>query len=83
MAVVVIDENPKDTLEMAPVQDQEPVEALGADGSREALGDRVRLRCADGCADDLDALAGEDGVEVAAELAVALPQDSSHGCLWS
>jgi hypothetical protein len=73
MAVVVVDdEDAKDTLEMAPVHDQQPVEALGADGADEALRNGVRSRCADRCADDLDALACEDRVEVACEFAVAV-----------
>jgi len=67
----MVDEDPEHALEMAPILDQQPVEAFGADGADEALRDRVRLRCADGCSDDLDALACEDGVEVARELAVA------------
>ena len=33
---------------MIPVHDQEPVEALRADGADEALGDRVRLRARTG-----------------------------------
>ena len=37
-------EDAEDALEVASVHDQEPVEALGADGADEALGDRVRLR---------------------------------------
>jgi hypothetical protein len=72
MAVVVMDEDAKDTLEVASVQDQEPVEALGADGPHEALGDRVRLRCTNRRLDDLDAFVAEDSVEVVRELAVAV-----------
>jgi len=53
---------------VAPVHDKQPVETL-ADGADEALGHRVRLRCAHRRLDDLDALAREDGVEVARELA--------------
>ena len=44
VAVVVVGEDAEDALEMAPVRDQQPVEALGAGGADEALGDRVRLR---------------------------------------
>lgn len=72
VAVVVVDEDPEHTLEMALVHDQQPVEALGASGADKALRDRVRLGRAHRCADDLDALACEDGVEVAQELAVAV-----------
>jgi hypothetical protein len=38
----------------------------------EAFGERVRFRRSHRCFDDLDAFAGEDGVEVAGELAVAV-----------
>ena len=57
---------------MASVHDQEPVEALGADGADEAFGDRVRFRRSHRRLDDPDAFAYEDGVEVAGELAVAV-----------
>jgi hypothetical protein len=61
--VVVIDEDAEHVLEVAAVQDQEPVEAFSAGGADEALGDRVRFRCAQRGFEDLDAFAGEDGVE--------------------
>jgi hypothetical protein len=51
--------------------DQEPVEAVAADGAGPAFGECVRLRGAKRGADDLDALAAEDLVECATELAVA------------
>ena len=65
------------TLEMAQVHDQQPIETFGADGSHEALRDRVRSRCADRCPDDLDAFACEDGVELAGEFAVAVAAGKS------
>ena len=70
--VVVVDEHAEHVLEVSSVHDQEPVEAFRADGADEAFGDRVRLRCSHGCLDDLDAVAGEDGVEVTGELAVTV-----------
>src|SRR5438552_10240606 len=72
MAVVVVDKHAEHALEVASVNDQEPVETLGASGADEALGDRVRLRRSHRRLDDLDPFAGEDGVEVAGELAVAV-----------
>ena len=69
MHVVVIDEEAEDVLEVAAVQDQEPVEALAAGGTDEPLRDRVRLWSPHWGLDDLDAFAGEDGVEVARVLA--------------
>ena len=44
MAVVVVAVQAEHALEVSSVDDQEPVEAPGADGADEALGDRVRLR---------------------------------------
>jgi hypothetical protein len=57
---------------VAAVDDQQPVEALGTDRADETLRERVRLRRSHRRLDDLDALAGEDNVEVACELAVAV-----------
>jgi hypothetical protein len=70
--VVVIDERSQHPLEVPAVGDQDPVEALSADGADEALGDRVGLRRFDRGADDLDALGTEDLVERAAELGVVV-----------
>jgi hypothetical protein len=67
---------------MTTIHDQEPVEALGADGPDEALSDRVCPRRSYRCLDDLDAFAVEDGVEVARELAVAVADQEANddGC---
>jgi len=70
--VVVVDEDSEHVLEVPPVEDQEPVEALSADSADEALCDRVRLRRSHRCLDDLDAFAREDGIEVAGVLAVSV-----------
>ena len=72
VAVVVLDEYPERPLEVPLAEDQEPVETRGARGSDEALGNRVCLRRAYRCADDLDPFASEAGVEVTRELAVAI-----------
>jgi hypothetical protein len=69
---VVVDEDAEHALEVSLVDDEQPVETLRACGADEALGDRVRLRCSDRRADDLDPFASEDGVEVTGELAVAI-----------
>jgi hypothetical protein len=42
--VLVRDEDPQDALEVAAVDDQQPVKTFGANGSDEALGDGVCLR---------------------------------------
>ena len=75
MRVVVVREHAKYALGVSTIHDQEPIEALRADGADEALGDRVR---SDWCLDDLSALAGEDGVEVARELAVAVADQEAE-----
>jgi len=72
VAVVVLDEDAQHSLEVAPVEDEDPVEALGAGGADEALGECIRFGRPDRCPDDLDAFAAEDGVEVTRELAVAI-----------
>ena len=56
--------------EVAGPGDQEVVKALPAQRADEALGDRVRPRCLDRCADDSDVRTGEDRVERGGELVV-------------
>jgi hypothetical protein len=68
----MLDEDAEHPLEMAAVEDQQPVETLRSDGTDEALGDGVRLRRSQRRADDLDPFASEDDVEVTRELAVAM-----------
>src|SRR5712692_1911446 len=82
MAVVVVEEDAQDVLEVASVHDQEPVEAFGAGGADEALCDRVRVRRSNGRLDDLDPFACEDGVEVAGELAVAIADQEANRPRW-
>ena len=72
MAVVMIDVDTEHLLELSPADDQDPVEAVPADGADPAFGERVRLRGPERCADDLDAFASEDLVEGAAEFTVAV-----------
>ena len=78
VCVVVIDELAEHVLEVATVQDDEPVEAFSADGADEALGNCVRLRRSHGGVDDLDAFAGEDGIEVARVLGVAISDQEAE-----
>ena len=63
---------------MAAVEDQQPVQALRADGADEAFADRVRLRRAHRCLHDPDAFAAEDLVEGAAVLAVAVADQEAN-----
>ena len=73
--VVVLDEDAEHAFQMAPIQNQKPVETLAADGADEAFGDRVRPRCAYRSLDDLDLDGGEHGVEGRGELAVAVADE--------
>jgi hypothetical protein len=55
----VVDIDAQDALELLAAGDQEPVEAVAADGADPALGDRVRLRRPKRRAHDLNAFALE------------------------
>jgi len=70
--VVVKAVDAEHVLEMAAAEDQDPVEAVGASGAHPALGEGVRVRGLDRCANHLDALRPEDLVEGTAELRVAI-----------
>ncbi len=54
MFVVVINEFAQDSLELAPMKNQHPLEALTSNGAYEALGERIRTRGLNGRADDPD-----------------------------
>jgi hypothetical protein len=56
--------------EVAPSEDEDPIEALSPDGAHEPFGDGVRQRRPDRGLDDPDALCGEDGVEGSDELGI-------------
>src|SRR5712691_10723287 len=59
-------------LEVGAREDDDPVEAVGANGADPTLGEGVRVRGMYWRADDLDALGAEDLVEGVAELRVAI-----------
>jgi hypothetical protein len=80
LGVVVIDVDVEHAFEVATVEDQQPVEALGTYGSDEAFGDRVRLGRPDGCLHDPDPFAPEHLVERSGVLAVAVA-DQEAGSL--
>jgi hypothetical protein len=80
MAVVIVDVDVQHLLELSPADDQDPVEALAADGADPALGERVRLRRPETCADDLDSFASEDLVEDTPELAVSVVNQEADRC---
>src|SRR6266545_6122228 len=64
--------NPQHALEMAAAQDQDPVEAVGADGADPALRVGIRVRRPNRRADHFHSLGTEHLVEPAAELRVAI-----------
>src|SRR5919106_2614357 len=79
--VVVVAVDAEHMLEVAAAEDEDAVEAVGADGADPALGVGVRVRRLDGRADQLDALAPEDLVEGVAELRVAVVDEKPERLL--
>jgi hypothetical protein len=80
MGVVVVDVDAQDTLELSAAADQEPVEAVAANGADPVFGERVRLRRPKRGADDLDALAAKDLIERAREFTVAVVDQEPGRC---
>ena len=70
MAVVMVDIDAQHLLELSPADDQDPVEAVPADGADPAFGERVCLRRAKRCGE------ARDGVE-AVELVDNFPWTSN------
>jgi hypothetical protein len=68
-------------LEVAAAQDEDPVEAVGANGAHPALGKGVRVRSMDRCADHPDVLGAEDLVEGVAELRVTIADEEPERLL--
>jgi hypothetical protein len=78
VAVVVLDVDPKDLLEVAASDDQQPVQTLGPDRPHPALGVRVRRGCPHRRAEHLATVRAEDLVETAAELGVPVVDKEAH-----
>ena len=74
MLVVVLDIHPEDLFQVTTANDQQPVEALGADGTDPPLGIGVRVRRLDRRDEHLGALGAEHVVEPATELRVAVAE---------
>ena len=72
--VVVVGVDAQDAFEMAPSEDEDPIETVAADGAHPALGERVRVRRLDRRPDHLDPYGGEQRVEGASELAVPIAE---------
>jgi hypothetical protein len=79
--VVVAAVDAEDMLEVAPAEDEDPVEAVSADRAHPTLGVGVRVRGLDGRADDRDALGAKDLVEGVAELCVAIVDEEPERLL--
>jgi hypothetical protein len=78
LRVVVVDVDAQHTLEVAAVEDQQPVDAFGADGSEEPLGDGVPLRRPHRSLHDPNPVAAEHLAEGAAVLVVAIADQQAH-----
>ena len=70
----------QDVLEVMRAEDEDPIEAFGADRADPAFGVGVGVRRLDRCADHLDALGAEDLVEGVAEFRVAVVNEEQGGC---
>jgi hypothetical protein len=78
MLVVVLDVPPEDVLQVATADDQQPVQALGADGADPTLGVGVGVGRLDRREQHLGALGAEDVVEAAGELRVPVAQQKAR-----
>jgi hypothetical protein len=65
---------------MAPVEDQNSVQQLAADGADPSFGDRVGSGRAHRCAQDADAFAGEHGIKDVGELGIPVPDQELQRC---
>jgi hypothetical protein len=78
MPVVVLDIDPEDQFQVTPADDQQPVEALGADGTDPPLRIGVRVRRPDRRHQHLGALSAEHVVEPATELCVSISNQEPY-----
>ena len=72
MAVVMVDEDANDLLEMLAVEDQEPIQTLRANHPHEPFRDTVGLRRAKRRANDLNPIALEDPVKTLGKLLIPI-----------
>jgi hypothetical protein len=77
--VVVMGMVPKDCLQVARSDDQDPIEALGPDRLYPPFCEGVGARCPDRSANDIDAIGSEDRIEAVAVLGIAIVDEESHG----
>jgi hypothetical protein len=78
MSVVVLDIDLEGLLQVTTADDQQPVEALGADGTNPTLRIGVRVRRLDRRDEHLGALGAEHVVEPATELRVPVADKKAH-----
>src|SRR6266511_5014357 len=78
MSVVVLDVDPEDLLQVATAEDQQPVEALSADGTDPALRVGVRVGCLHRRDEHVGAVGAEHVVEAARELRVTVVDQEAH-----
>jgi len=78
VSVVMLDVDPKDLLQVAAPNDQQPVQALGADRAHPALRVGVRLGRPDRGHQDSSFLRAEHVVEAAGELCVVVADKEAH-----
>ena len=76
--VVVPDVDPQDLLKMTAADDQQPVKALGTDGSHPPLCVGVGVGRLHGCHQHVGALRAEHIVEPTAELRVTIADEEAH-----
>src|SRR5258705_13501616 len=81
MAVVVVDEDANDVLEMLAVEDQEPIQTLRANRPHESFRNTVCLRRAKRRANDLYPIALKDPVKTLGELLVPIANQEAEGVL--
>jgi hypothetical protein len=78
MSVVVLDIDPEGLLQVTTANDEEPVEAFGADGADPPLGVGIGVRRLDRRDEYLGALGAEHVVEPATELRVAVAEHKAQ-----
>ena len=78
MPVVVLDIDPEDLFQVTSADDQQPVEALGADGTDPTLRMGVRVRRPDRRHQHFGPLGAEHVVEPATELCVSISNEEPY-----
>ena len=78
MAVVMVNEDANDLLEMVAVEDQEPIETLRANGPHEPFRDPVGLRGPKRRANDLHPIALENPVKTLGKLLIPIANQEAE-----